>query len=53
MQQLLVYDRKFMPKSAFQLLYCVWAIPVQIFLEVSLIRRNPGPSGPVTVEAMG
>jgi hypothetical protein len=36
MQQLLIYDRKFIPKSAFQLLYCVWTIPVQIFLEVSL-----------------
>ena len=35
-QQLLICDWKFIPKRAFQLLYCVWAIPVQIFLEVSL-----------------
>jgi hypothetical protein len=52
MQQPLIYDRKLIPKRAFQLLYCVWATPVQIFLEVFLLK-NPGPSGPMTVEVIG
>jgi hypothetical protein len=40
MQQPLIYDRKLIPKSAFQLLYCVWAMPVQKFLEVSLLKKS-------------